>query len=287
MLGLDVRPVLTAHPTESTRRTLLGLQARVADALLARELTPAAERHGIEEQLDGEVELLWLTSEIRQRPSLGARRGEHGALVSRDAPARRRAPKAREALVRAFEEEFARRRRCCAARCPLRIGNWVGGDRDGNPFVTPDVTIATARRASYVDPRPLRRRARAISSSGSRVSAQLAPPSDALRESLESDRRLLPDVWEANRRRNADEPVRLKLSRSWRRASRRRGGSPRRATPGTLVARAGGVPQRGGARARPPARAREPRHGRRDARLPHDGRSAARHACARTACTAS
>ena len=55
MLGLDVRPVLTAHPTESTRRTLLALQSRVADLLLAREGTPVAERREIEEALDGEV----------------------------------------------------------------------------------------------------------------------------------------------------------------------------------------------------------------------------------------
>ena len=41
MLNLHLRPVLTAHPTESTRRTLLGLQARVADGLLARETAPA------------------------------------------------------------------------------------------------------------------------------------------------------------------------------------------------------------------------------------------------------
>src|SRR4029450_10478687 len=68
---LDVRPVLTAHPTESTRRTLLGLQARVAELLLAREATPKAERAPIEEALEGEVELLWLTAEVRQdRPSV-------------------------------------------------------------------------------------------------------------------------------------------------------------------------------------------------------------------------
>jgi phosphoenolpyruvate carboxylase len=210
MLGLDVRPVLTAHPTESTRRTLLGLQARVAEALLAREQTPAAERHGIEEQLDGEVELLWVTSEIRQdRPSV---RDEVSTVLwyleTRliDAGA-----KAREALVHAFEEEFGCTSDMLQRAVPLRIGNWVGGDRDGNPFVTPDVTIATARRGSYSI---LGRYAASLRDLVERlsVSAQLAPPSEDLRTSLEIDARLLPDVWEANRRRNADEPVRLKLS---------------------------------------------------------------------------
>ena len=210
ILGLDVRPVLTAHPTESTRRTLLGLQARVADALLAREQTPTAERHGIEEQLDGEIELLWVTSEIRQdRPSV---RDEVSTVLwyleTRliDAGAR-----AREALVRAFEEEFACSSDALRRAVPVRIGNWVGGDRDGNPFVTPDVTIATARRASYSI---LGRYSAALKDLVERlsVSAALAPPSDELRESLEIDRRLLPDVFETNRRRNADEPVRLKLS---------------------------------------------------------------------------
>jgi phosphoenolpyruvate carboxylase len=66
MLRLDVRPVLTAHPTESTRRTLLGLQSRVADLLLAREGAPLAERRATEEMLDAEVELLWITAEVRQ-----------------------------------------------------------------------------------------------------------------------------------------------------------------------------------------------------------------------------
>jgi phosphoenolpyruvate carboxylase len=210
MLGLDVRPVLTAHPTESTRRTLLALQSRVADLLLAREEAPVAERREIEEMLDGEVELLWITAEVRQdRPSVNDEVSTvlwYLATRFLDAGAR-----ARDALVRAFEEEFGTTSEALQQLVPLRVGNWVGGDRDGNPGVTPDVTVATARRSSYAI---LGRYASALADLIERlsVSASIAPPPDELRASIESDCRLLPEVYEANRRRNADEPVRLKLT---------------------------------------------------------------------------
>ena len=210
VLQLDVRPVLTAHPTESTRRTLLGLQARVADALLAREHTPAAERRAIEETLDGEVELLWLTAEVRHdRPSV---RDEVSTVLwyletrLLDASAA-----ARDALVRAFEEEYGPSSEAMQQAVPLRLGNWVGGDRDGNPFVTPEITVATARRASHAI---LGRYDAALQQLVERLSlsAAFAPPAEELRASLERDRALMPAVWEANHRRNADEPLRLKLS---------------------------------------------------------------------------
>ena len=210
LLALDVRPVLTAHPTESTRRTLLGLQARVADMLLEREGAPPADRRAIEERLDAEVELLWLTDEVRQdRPTV---MDEVSTVIwyleTRLLDASERA---RDTLVRAFEEEFAARSDRLRQSVPLTIGNWVGGDRDGNPFVTPDVTIATARRASYAI---VGRYADALGSLIERlsVSSALARPSSQLLSSIEHDAQLLPDVYEANRRRNATEPVRLKLT---------------------------------------------------------------------------
>ena len=208
MARLDVRPVLTAHPTESTRRTLLALQARVARLLLAREGTPVAERQAIEDALEGEIELLCLTAEVRQdRPSVldevstGLWYLETRLL---DASAW-----ARDALVRAFEEEFGTT--CGRDVVPLHLGSWMGGDRDGNPFVTPETTIAAARHASYGI---LGRYRRVLDDLTERLSlsAHLAPLPDVLRASLDADRELLPDIWEANRRRNADEPVRLKLT---------------------------------------------------------------------------
>ena len=207
---LEVRPVLTAHPTESTRRTLLALQTRVANLMLERARIPAAEHGAIDDALEGEVELLWLTAEVRQdRPSV---KDEVSTsmwyLETRllDAAAR-----AQDALVRAFEAEFDSPSETLRLSTPVHLGSWVGGDRDGNPFVTPEATIAAARRASHII---LGRYLLALDGLAERISlsAQFARPTDALRASLLADKELRPDVWEANRTRNADEPLRLKLS---------------------------------------------------------------------------
>jgi phosphoenolpyruvate carboxylase len=210
MLKLDIRPVLTAHPTESTRRTLLGLQARVASGLLARQSAPADAVRMVEQTLEGEVELLWLTSEVRQdRPTvldevstalwyLETRLLEAGAYMH-------------STLALAFEEEFARSADSFRLSVPLRFGTWVGGDRDGNPYVTPDITVATARRASYVI---LGRYISSVDELTRRLSlaSSIADPPEPLLQSLEKDRKQLPQIWKKNRWRNAEEPLRLKLS---------------------------------------------------------------------------
>src|SRR5207245_4541146 len=59
LASLDVRPVLTAHPTESARRTILDLQARLAEGLLTRDGAPEPQRRAIERHLEGAVERLW------------------------------------------------------------------------------------------------------------------------------------------------------------------------------------------------------------------------------------
>jgi phosphoenolpyruvate carboxylase len=209
MSALHVRPVLTAHPTESTRRTLLALQARVADLLLSRGSAPAAAARQIDEELDSEIELLWLTSEVRKdRPTV---RDEVSTVLwyfetrLLDASAH-----AADAMSRAFRDAFPRAHKP-DPRPSIRLGTWVGGDRDGHPFVTPDETLAASRRASYAI---LGRYQEVVGELVRRlsISAQIAPPGDAIRQSLESDRKLLPDVWEMNWRRNEDEPVRLKLT---------------------------------------------------------------------------
>src|SRR5688500_13950426 len=135
---LHVRPVLTAHPTESTRRTLLALQARVADLLLSRGSIAEPDVQAIADALEGEVELLWLTAEVRRdRPSV---RDEVSTVLwyletrLLDATAR-----AHDALVRAFDAEFGgaapgetslTESGALRLAVPVRLGNWVGGDRE-------------------------------------------------------------------------------------------------------------------------------------------------------------
>ena len=211
MLSLDVRPVLTAHPTESTRRTLLGLQARVADMLLEREGAPPADRRAIEEQLDGEVELLWLTDEVRHdRPTV---MDEVSTVIwyleTRLLDASERA---RDTFVRAFEEEFdvtcdrLRHRRAAhdrelGRRRPRRqsVRHSRGHHRDRAPrqLRDPRALRAVTRRAG--------RASLGVSGAG-----RTEPAICSTRSSVIAS--LLPDVYEANRRRNANEPVRLKLT---------------------------------------------------------------------------
>jgi phosphoenolpyruvate carboxylase len=207
--ALDVRPVLTAHPTESARRTILDLQTRVAEGLLARDAAPEAERRAIERSLESEVELLWLTEEVqRDRPSVMDEVAN--ALWYLEDRLLGAAARVRERVVQAYEDEFA----CALDPFPvvaLTLGSWVGGDRDGNPFVTAEATLAAARRASRA---VLDHYARALADLGARlsVSGRLAPVLPELEASLERDRSDLPGVWEQDGGRNADEPLRLKVN---------------------------------------------------------------------------
>src|SRR5881628_2701530 len=207
LLTLDVRPVLTAHPTESARRTILDLQARLAEGLLARDGAPEPQRRAIEGRLEGEVELLWLTEEVR-RDRLSVMDEVSNALWYLEDRLLEAAARVRERLVQAFEDEYG------TAPPPailLTLGSWVGGDRDGNPFVTADATLAAARRARRA---VLSHYASALTDLGARlsVSGRLAAPPLELRASLARDSAELPGVLEQHRRRDVDEPLRLKLS---------------------------------------------------------------------------
>ena len=204
---LEVRPVLTAHPTEATRRTLLQLQARLADALLKRENSPPEERTRIENAIDAEIELLWLTDEVRRdRPSvLDEVSSVIWYLEDRLLDA---SVQVSESAERAFKLAFGEP---LGFSLRLPMGSWVAGDRDGNPFVTPEITMAAARRTAHALLGLYHRKVWQLVQRLS-VSDRLGGVPDVLRQSLERDKPLLPRLWEINRKRDQHEPLRLKLT---------------------------------------------------------------------------
>ena len=207
MRELEVRPVLTAHPTEATRRTLLQLQARLADALLKREHSSPEERQRVEHGMEAEIELLWLTDEVRRdRPSvLDEVSSVIWYLEDRLLEA---AVQVSESAERAFQLAFGEP---LGFSLRLPLGSWVAGDRDGNPFVTPEITMAAARRTAHallgLYHRKLFQLVQRLS-----ISDRLGGVPDSLRQSLEKDKPLLPKLWEMNRKRDQHEPLRLKLT---------------------------------------------------------------------------
>ena len=204
---LAVRPVFTAHPTEAARRSVL-LKLRSISALLdegATTLPPL--REALRQQRAAEViDTLWQTDELRlERPEVLDE--ARNALHYVDHLMRSVVPDVLEQLVSNAERlgvAVGPRAR------PLTFGTWIGGDRDGNPFVTPDVTSSVVDLALDFSVRALRAMLSRLMDELS-ISTQHVTITDELRTSLEADlARLKPESRYL--RLNAEEPYRLKIS---------------------------------------------------------------------------
>ena len=204
---LDIQPTLTAHPTEARRRTvLLHQQAAAAglDALTSGHLTPD-EADETRAEVENRLRLLLTTDEVR--PSEVTVRDEvrHG-LYFAATTIWDTIPRIHADLKRAFLDVYGAR-----VEVPdvLRLRSWIGGDRDGNPNVTPEVT-AWAFRAHRDDALRLHRRACDALRLVLSVSDQQADLPEAFRAGVDADRAAAP-LDERRWRQNAHEPVRLKL----------------------------------------------------------------------------
>jgi phosphoenolpyruvate carboxylase len=136
----QVELVLTAHPTEVVRRTLLEKYDRIADALLARDRPDLTqdEQSALEQVLRREILSIWSTEESRaERPS-PVDEARAGLLVVQRV-VWHSLPEHMRAVDHALQVQTGRRLPLDAA--PIRFGSWMGGDRDGNPNVTPHATI--------------------------------------------------------------------------------------------------------------------------------------------------
>ena len=134
-------PVFTAHPTEVARRSVMFKRRRIGEflTLLDRIPVPEQEMAHLEELVLAEITSLWQTDEVRsRRPTVydEIKMGLDYYDVSIFATLPGLYREIAEALKAAYGVEME------AHRLPqvLVFGSWIGGDRDGNPFVTPEVT---------------------------------------------------------------------------------------------------------------------------------------------------
>ena len=206
---LEVRPVFTAHPTEAARRSMLAKLTMVAELLEDRSDPRATRAHvaGIDRRLAETIDLMWQTDELRSTkptPLDEARSAVYYLELIATATFDR--------ITDTVEREFARLGAPLGPRAaPVRFGTWVGGDRDGNPSVTPEITVEVLVMQHDHGLRMLITAVEELSAALS-TSERITPVSNALRSSLEEDRHAFPDVWKRFSTLSAGEPYRLKCA---------------------------------------------------------------------------
>jgi len=199
--SLSVRPVFTAHPTEAARRSILSKLATIAGLLDAKNVPENNRR------LAEAIELLWQTDELRlERPEPIDE--AMNALYYLDDLSRSTVSQVLEDF--AFELNKFGITLDSTAR-PLSFGSWIGGDRDGNPHVTAEVTKNAISTQVGHSIRVTLERLDALRQSLS-VSTRIAGASEELLASVKADLIILPEIEERFRRINVEEPYRLKAT---------------------------------------------------------------------------
>ena len=197
----SVRPVFTAHPTEAARRSILAKLDRIA-SLLDRPIDKSRNA-----RLAESIDLLWQTDELRVDRPLVTDEAVN-ALYYLDDLFRLTVP---EVL-----DEFATELKTLGVEIdptsrPLSFGTWIGGDRDGNPNVTPEITTATVviqvGHAIRVISEAMNELRQQLS-----ISTRIKGVTKELEDSVISDLKNLPEFEERYRRLNALEPYRLKAT---------------------------------------------------------------------------
>jgi phosphoenolpyruvate carboxylase len=149
-----ISPVFTAHPTEVARRSVMFKRRRISDLLeqLDRIPVPEAELDTLQQNVIAEITALWQTDEVRQaRPSV--RDEIRMALDYYESSIFDTLPELYSEVASALATEYNISPTLAELPQLISFGSWIGGDRDGNPFVTPEVTrqaLSIARDLLFV-----------------------------------------------------------------------------------------------------------------------------------------
>jgi phosphoenolpyruvate carboxylase len=203
--AVSLELVLTAHPTEATRRTILAAHVRISRLLaqLDDPLAPPTRVGTVADALAGEVTLLWQTDELRAVRPRVVDEIRHG-LWFFEQSLLDEAPR----LLAAYRGLFP------DAPAPLRFGTWIGGDLDGNPAAGPDTIVEALSRARSLVLGRYRSEVRALAATIG-VASSLTPVSDELIGSIAADEAELAQYATQIGAQNAGEPYRRKLSFVW------------------------------------------------------------------------
>ncbi len=136
-----VMPVFTAHPTEVARRTVLMTRRRIAQHLedLDRLPLPETDAAKLEELISAEITSLWQTDEVRLKKP-GVIDEVRMGLDYYPMTLLQTLPKLYAGFVESFQAVYGRKLRPHELAEVLHFGSWIGGDRDGNPSLTPRYT---------------------------------------------------------------------------------------------------------------------------------------------------
>ncbi|NKZ91333.1 phosphoenolpyruvate carboxylase [Rhodococcus hoagii] len=147
LAGALVAPVITAHPTETRRRTVFETQNRIMELMRMREWVSgdSVEADAVDRQLRRQILTLWQTALIRLSRLRIQDEIEVG-LRYYDASLFEVVPRINAELRDALRNRWPGSG--VLAEPMLRPGSWIGGDRDGNPYVTADVVARATHRAS-------------------------------------------------------------------------------------------------------------------------------------------
>ena len=211
---LAVRPVFTAHPTEAARRSILSklraiadeLDAQAAAAALYGQTAPVDRGATADRRVAELIDLLWQTDELRldrPDPTDEARNAVYYLADLYAGTAPRVLTDLADTLHRLGVAAPPTVR-------PLTFGSWIGGDRDGNPYITPAVTRDVLLIQHEHGIRAAEAAVDALLAELS-VSRRLRGVSLDLSASLAADLERLPELASRFRRVNAEEPYRLKL----------------------------------------------------------------------------
>ncbi|MGG4035271.1 phosphoenolpyruvate carboxylase [Paenibacillus cisolokensis] len=206
--SISLELVMTAHPTEATRRAVLDIHKRIAEGVMELDNPTLTyrEREKLREKLLNEVLILWQTDELRDRKPTVIDEVRNG-LYYFDQTLFDVLPNVYEELERCLNKYYPDEK----WHVPdyLRFGSWIGGDRDGNPSVTADITWETLNMHRQLAIHKYRQRLKELMGLLS-FSTNIVEVSNELIQSIRRDREHIEikgaDIW-----RNATEPYRIKI----------------------------------------------------------------------------